>query len=144
MSDTIIYRLQRYFSCLCFCCPCCKPRSLLQHQVTGGDEDWGLNYDDTGNVRVSKELESKPSEIEAVNVDTFNATDENSSNDVNESSELPGDVKVMKASSGELVSVRGKDGWSKYKSTNLNTEEADEIDSEVNENEVTPTFLQED
>jgi hypothetical protein len=119
---------QRFFSYLCCCCPGCQRKSLAQQQVTGGDEDWGLNYDDQGQVRVSKEVEPKPLEIERTEPSVQLETDDTTQlRESNGTGVVSGSPKLMKASSADLV-VRGNDGWSKYKATNLNTEEAEDLD----------------
>lgn len=141
--STCKYFIQRY---LCWCC--CKPKSLLQHPVTGGDEDWGLNYDEkTKGVRLSREFDRKPKEIETTEAsDSFASRNESDGRHSpskdrsspalphsNSNGDIPGEPILMKASA-DLTPIRGKDGWNKYKATNLNTDDVEE--GEVNDNDV--------
>lgn len=128
--------------------------------MTGGDEDWGLNYDEkTKNVRLSKEIERPPREIEAIDVNIGDSLSSGSGSpskrkesDVHRSpsskerassglaatsseADIPGEPILMKASA-DLTPVRGKDGWNKYKPTNLNTEDVEEAEEAVDSGDV--------
>jgi hypothetical protein len=111
----------------------------LKNDVTTGDDDWGLENDEaTGNVRLSKELSKRKrgSELEKIPVSTESRHESEKTNGERSPShavhtdDMPpsvefDDSKPMKSSNVDMTPIKGKDGWSKYKSTNLSTDDKD-------------------